>query len=138
MVSSIGKVKKLVVTFLAFSYFTMVVGATVHRHYCMGELVGISLFDFKDDDCLKCGMDKHSKESDGCCIDVSVSVKSGDTHDYLQATYDINNLFFNLNLAPQWNLKTDWPTEDPKNFYPTHSPPGRRPSRYILFGNWRI
>jgi hypothetical protein len=105
----------------------------------MDELVGISLFDFKDDECLKCGMDKHGKESDGCCKDVSISVKSGDSHDKPQTTYDTNSFSFSLDVPSLLSFTLNRPVDyRPIVLSARWGPPGRRLFLYKLFRNWRI
>ncbi len=48
-------------------YGSATMGATVHIHYCMNELVGWSLFNDKDAKCGRCGMEEKDKQ--GCCKD---------------------------------------------------------------------
>jgi hypothetical protein len=62
--------KKLFITVLAIFYLSVSSGATVHFHYCMGELIewGLSDNDFaKENDCSNCGMKKGLSED--CCKD---------------------------------------------------------------------
>ncbi len=48
-------------------------GATIHMHYCMNELVGWSLFHSeKDKECAKCGM---KEKNNFCCKDEHKYVK---------------------------------------------------------------
>lgn len=48
-------------------YGSATMGATIHLHYCMDELVGWSLHHDEDEKCGKCGMDE--KDNGGCCKD---------------------------------------------------------------------
>ena len=57
--------KKILVSILAVFYFTSSVGATVHLHYCMDELINWSLLNSDGNKCEKCGMEKDG----GCCKD---------------------------------------------------------------------
>lgn len=62
--------KKLLITVLAVFYLGISSGATVHFHYCMGELIEWGLSDndsAKENDCSNCGMKKGL--SDDCCKD---------------------------------------------------------------------
>ncbi len=62
--------KKLVITVLAVFYLGVSSGATVHFHYCMGELIEWGLSDndsSKENDCSNCGMKKGLSEN--CCKD---------------------------------------------------------------------
>jgi hypothetical protein len=71
--------RRVLVTILTIFYSYYSIGATIHVHYCMGELVETSLFGTSDKACGKCGMEKHS-ENDDCCKDVQVVVKSSENH----------------------------------------------------------
>ena len=62
--------KKLLITVLAVFYLSVSSGATVHFHYCMGELIEWGLSDNnseKENDCSNCGMKKGLSED--CCKD---------------------------------------------------------------------
>ncbi len=47
-------------------YGTATMGATVHLHYCMNELVGWSLWHSENEECGRCGM---KEDKTGCCKD---------------------------------------------------------------------
>ena len=60
--------KKLIITVLAVFYLGVSSGATVHFHYCMGELIEWGLTNDASesaDDCSNCGMKKGV--SGDCC-----------------------------------------------------------------------
>jgi hypothetical protein len=62
--------KRLLITVLAIFYLSVSSGATVHFHYCMGELIEWGLSDnnsAKENDCSNCGMKKGLSED--CCKD---------------------------------------------------------------------
>jgi hypothetical protein len=62
--------KKLLITLLAVFYLSVSSGATVHFHYCMGELIEWGLTSDnseKSSDCSNCGMKKGISED--CCKD---------------------------------------------------------------------
>jgi hypothetical protein len=59
-------VKKTVVILLMLIYGTATMGATVHLHYCMNELVGWSLWHSENEECGRCGM---KEDKTGCCKD---------------------------------------------------------------------
>ncbi|MCU7551839.1 hypothetical protein OCK74_22155 [Chitinophagaceae bacterium LB-8] len=65
--------KKFLVTILAILYFVASTGATVHIHYCMGEMVSWKLWHKVDPKkkCSKCGMTNKK----GCCEDKHQSLK---------------------------------------------------------------
>lgn len=78
--------KKLLIILLLFVYANSLVGATMHFHYCMGELVEISFNAYEDQTCGKCGMDATTKK--GCCEDVQKEIKLKTEHQK-NATQDI-------------------------------------------------
>lgn len=67
--------KKILVTILAFIYLTVSCGATVQLHYCMGKLANWSIWQFTEKKCGKCGMEKATKDSKGCCKDEQKQIK---------------------------------------------------------------
>lgn len=58
--------KKTVVILLMLIYGSATMGATVHLHYCMNELVGWSLWHSEKEECGRCGM---KEDKSGCCKD---------------------------------------------------------------------
>lgn len=104
----------------------------------MGELVGSSLFNTNDKACGKCGMEKHTEESKDCCKDVSIVIKSGDSHTFFQPVYDLTSLspaipennftICDVRINPHSNNTT----------YRTHSPPLLEYPLFIQHQNFRI
>lgn len=71
-------VKKIVGILLFLIYGSATMGATIHMHYCMNELVGWSLWhDGKGKECGKCGM---KEKKGGCCKDEHKQVKLKTEH----------------------------------------------------------
>lgn len=67
--------KKFIVFILAILYLGLSTGATVNMHFCMGKLVGYSLFQNDTADfCSKCGMQKKASKNK-CCKDENKIVK---------------------------------------------------------------
>jgi hypothetical protein len=67
--------KKFLVTILALIYMFTSTGATVHMHYCMGQLVNWGLWHEQSPSaCHYCGMDKNQK--DNCCKDDHKFIKN--------------------------------------------------------------
>lgn len=133
--------KRFIVSILAILYLATASGATVHLHYCMGKLMGISLSGHNDDHkCSRCGMTK--KSGKGCCKDENKVIKA--THEHIQATQLLCNESTPLAIAiptqyyhytsPRW-------TQPIKNTINTHAPPisshGAYPI-YLRFRNIRI
>lgn len=70
--------KKIVVILLLLIYGSATMGATIHMHYCMNELVGWSLWHSgKNNECGKCGM---KEKKGGCCKDEHKQVKLKTEH----------------------------------------------------------
>ena len=75
-----NKMKKLLITVLAVFYLGVSSGATVHFHYCMGELIEWGLSNDSSegaDDCSNCGMKKGVSED--CCKDQKQELKLKDS-----------------------------------------------------------
>lgn len=64
--------KKILASILAIFYLSFSVGATIHLHYCMDELINWSLTKSDGDKCDKCGMEKDG----GCCKDEDKVIKN--------------------------------------------------------------
>ena len=73
--------KRILVLLIAFVYFAVSSGFTVHMHYCMGHFVDASFIDDSADihACDHCGMTK-KKNGNGCCNDQHKIVKSSIDH----------------------------------------------------------
>ncbi len=72
--------KKLLITVLAVFYLGVSSGATVHFHYCMGELIEWGLSNDSSegaDNCSNCGMKKGISED--CCKDQKQELKIKDS-----------------------------------------------------------
>lgn len=67
--------KKILVFILAIIYISTSAGAMVHMHYCMGKVVGISLWQNDEQTCTSCGMSKAKTGLKKCCHDDSKQVK---------------------------------------------------------------
>ena len=83
--------KRILVSILAIVYLAATAGATVHMHYCMGDLAGWSLLDSKKDECTFCGMEKKDSGNNGCCED---------EHHKVQLEQDQNTAAVNIVFAP--------------------------------------
>lgn len=80
--------KRLLVLILALVYMGTTTGATMHMHFCMGQLAGWSLWS-KDEGttCGRCGMEK-TTQSDGCCSDEAQWFKIKDDQKAAVVAYD--------------------------------------------------
>jgi hypothetical protein len=104
----------------------------------MGELASMSVFAATDKECDKCGMEKHSNDSKGCCKDVTViSVKSEDHHMASEILSDFGVFSFIIppaNSAPAFQ-SNPVSLKSPYTFYP---PPGLKQPYFIQYSNFRI
>lgn len=114
--------KKLVVAILAVLYLGVSSGATVHLHYCMGKLLGVSFTDNDSNKCGKCGMKKTASPKKSCCKDEHKLVKLGKDH---TASAFIELLQAPLLLQPVHQYETAIAAvgEQPVLFPSPHSPP---------------
>ncbi len=67
--------KKFIITILAFLYISSSTGATVHLHYCMGELVQLGFWRSNTNKCGECGMEKNNAKPNSCCKDEHKQLK---------------------------------------------------------------
>lgn len=70
--------KKFLVSILTLIFLASAGGATVHFHYCMGELKNWSLAhtETKSDKCSNCGMSKKASAGKDCCKDQHQELKT--------------------------------------------------------------
>ncbi|BAV09774.1 hypothetical protein SAMN05421788_1011207 [Filimonas lacunae] len=114
--------KKLVVAILAVLYLGVSSGATLHLHFCMGKLLGVSLVDNDSHKCGKCGMKKSAAPGKSCCKDEHKLVKLEKDH--------TASAFIELMQAPvvyqpvhQYHAGITAIAEQPVLFPSPHSPP---------------
>lgn len=85
---------KILNVILAMLLLLSTSGVTLHKHYCMGELENIAVFQ-KAKSCLeKLGIDKEGSCSMKCCEDVEEEFK----------VTNLNKVVSNINLIPQWQI----------------------------------
>ncbi len=131
--------KRFLVTIIAVLYMASAMGATVHLHYCMGELVGAGFVHKERHKCPKCGMITTTGEN-GCCKDEHKTLKTSE-HQLAKNTQEVKSLpavlpvVFAGGYAPAF--KTDNQERKISLFY---SPPlnWRHWPIYILNCNFRI
>ncbi len=131
-------VKRLFFTILALFYLTSTIGATIHQHYCMGELINSSLFNSNSDSCGKCGMEKHSDETKDCCKDLSIVIKTPDSHNFLEAVYDFNPPLIFLPAISLILLNLHEYSEEVDKVSHVYSPPLLKCPLFIQHCNFRI
>lgn len=129
--------KKAVVILLILFYGSSTIGATVHMHYCMNELVGWSLLHDKDETCDRCGMAEKDKE--GCCKDEHKHFKLKVDHQKVNVS---NLVTFNAIPAltiPIVNLDIHSFLNITETYPASHAPPDMiRKRLHILYGVFQI
>ena len=111
-------------------YGSATMGATIHKHYCMNELGGWSLWHSEKEECGKCGM---KEDKTGCCKDEHQHFKlKADQHKAAGAD------LVKFNIAPA--IATPIPDVSfqvcatvIENYSPSHSPPGVDNTRLHIF-----
>jgi len=95
--------KRVLFTILAFFYLGVSSGATVHLHYCMGELVKWNLTALDKGNCEFCGMTKNASKKNSCCKDDYKQAKIDQSKKVSQLVYE----FKPLTVVFQYTLKND-------------------------------
>jgi hypothetical protein len=115
--------KKCLTTILAFLYICSSTGATIHMHYCMGQLDNWGLTHNDQKKCGKCGMKKSQKKNTGCCRDIHKYFKTINEQQSVQAGIQIRPL-------PTLAISTIYPALIANTFFTlkltnrfSHSPP---------------
>lgn len=78
-------------------YGSATMGATVHLHYCMDELVGWSLWHSEDEECGRCGM---KEDKTGCCKDEHKHFKLKADHQKAATAAFITNIVAPAIITP--------------------------------------
>ena len=89
--------KKLVLTILTIFYLGVSSGATVHFHYCMGQLIEWGLSETNPDQCTSCG--RPESETGKCCKDQSQQFKVEKSQKVALSAYEFNLPQLDLSLA---------------------------------------
>ena len=84
--------KKLFVAILAILYISTTTGATLHIHYCMGELADWGLGQNKSKTCGECGMEKTDEKYNGCCKDEFKFIKNTADQKTTQSAFQLVQL----------------------------------------------
>lgn len=84
--------KRTLLTILAVFYLGVSSGASVHFHYCMGELVSWGLKKQSRKVCDFCGMPKSAAKKKSCCKDVEQQVKVEKSQKVNQTVYKFDQL----------------------------------------------
>lgn len=89
--------KKLVLTILTIFYLGVSSGATVHFHYCMGQLIEWGLSETNAEECSSCS--RKESETEKCCKDQSQQFKVEKSQKAAPSAYEFNLPQLDLSLA---------------------------------------
>lgn len=84
--------KRTLLTILAIFYLGVSSGASMHFHYCMGELVSWGLAKQTAKVCDFCGMPKTSDKKKSCCKDVEQQAKVEKSQKASQVVYKFESV----------------------------------------------
>lgn len=130
--------KKLLITVLAVFYLGVSSGATVHFHYCMGELIEWGLSNDSSesaDDCSNCGMEKGVSED--CCKDQKQELKLKESQKAPLSTYQAKIFAMNPIFFPDFKVKVLPPISEQYSFFYSVPRSGKTPV-FIRNCNFRI
>lgn len=115
--------KKFITAILAVLYLGTSFGATIHIHYCMGQLADWGLSHNKSKTCPKCGMDKVDKAGKGCCKDEHKFLKDYSAQKLAEGNLQMLQLFSHPIPASFIELPAmDFPSVTEENPI-SHAPP---------------
>ena len=84
--------KRVAALILLMLYFGASTGATIHYHFCMGEMASFSFQQNEEEICGTCGMEKNVSEESGCCTDEQQWIKIEDDQKASAAFFDASNV----------------------------------------------
>lgn len=128
--------KKAVVLCMLLLYGAVTIGATVHIHYCMGRVTGISLQNGTNTVCNTCGMAKN--KAGGCCREECKQFKVAADQLLTNSVYTGENLDYAVLPPTIYSSAYTAPlnTVAKPN---SHAPPNRQQAKLYLQHNvWRI
>lgn len=88
----LDRMKKFLLSILAFVYISSSTGASIHMHYCMGQLADWGIDQNKSKTCGKCGMDKSDEKDNGCCKDEQKFIKNVSDQKIIDAGFQLMQL----------------------------------------------
>lgn len=89
--------KKILTTLIAILYLGVTSGATVHMHYCMGQLVDMGLVSSKADKCGNCSMESDATKN--CCKHETKTTKVDTAQKVSDQSFQFKSCFTELKIA---------------------------------------
>ena len=131
--------KRTLLTILAIFYLGVSSGATVHFHYCMGELVSWGLAKQAGKVCDFCGMPKTTAKKKSCCKDVEQQAKVEKSQKASQLIYKFEALASAV-IQPELyaNYKAPIPVKITREALSNAPPDGQHIPVYLKNCTYRI
>lgn len=98
--------KKLFTAILAVIYIGSSTGATLHLHYCMGQLAEWGFGSKELKVCPGCGMDKKQTDTKGCCKDENKFIKNSTDQKNAESSFHLIDMTGTALLPVQAQLPT--------------------------------
>lgn len=132
-----GSMKKFIIILLTTFYLGVSSGATVHFHYCMGELMNWSLTHDTASKCSNCGMEKGNSKN--CCKDEHHKLELKESPKVPAIVYDFNLSALHLLPVPFMGPAELFTTSTARSIVLSESPPrAGATSAFIRNCNFRI
>ncbi len=131
--------KRILLTILAVFYLGLSSGATMHFHYCMGELVSWGLEKQADKLCDFCGMPIKDTNKKSCCEDIEQQAKVEKSQKASQTVYKFES-FSNAILIPEFyiNYQVSIPVKITREALSNAPPEGQTVPVYLKNCTYRI
>lgn len=84
--------RKVFIAILALLYITTSTGATLHIHYCMGELADWGFGHHDSRNCSKCGMEESKLKEKGCCKDENKFLKNNSDQKVSESVFPLTQV----------------------------------------------
>lgn len=134
--------KRTLLTILAVFYLGISSGATLHFHYCMGELVSWGLDQQNKDTCGFCGMPKENPKTKAksCCEDETQQAKVDKSQKANSPVYEFNAASSAVILPPSLfvNYKQEVPVKITREALSNAPPDGNKIPVFLKNCTYRI
>ncbi len=96
--------KRTLLIILSFFYLGIASGATVHFHYCMGELVRLGLSKPEKSKCSSCGMSLKEGNKKSCCKNEYKQAKTDQSQKASSSQFDFKQFPAMVVNAVIWEI----------------------------------
>lgn len=132
--------KRTLLTILAIFYLGVSSGATMHFHYCMGELVSWGLAKQSAKVCDFCGMPKTTAKEKSCCKDVKQQAKVEKAQKANQLIYKFDGGLSSAVIQPEFytSYQASIPVKITREALSNAPPDGQQIPVYLKNCTYRI